>query len=145
MDKKSENDLFATCGVFCLKNTKYAEQLLIITETANFTAAQPIKRPLLLLTILLLSPLACRFTASDSPPVPDSASAPAEGWEQFLENDSPRWNTIVVAGHSQGGGRAVYFAKLHPVERVIAFTWVDVRKRELASWITDMPSACTSC
>ena len=70
-----------------------------------------------------------------------AAQAPAEGWEQFLENDLPRWNAIVVAGHSQGGGHAVYFAKLHPVKRVIAFTWVDVRKRELASWVTNMPSA----
>ncbi|MEW6085732.1 MAG: hypothetical protein AB1607_14160 [Chloroflexota bacterium] len=70
-----------------------------------------------------------------------AAQAPAEGWEQFLENDLPRWNAIVVAGHSQGGGHAVYFAKMHPVKRVIAFTWVDVRKRELASWVTNMPSA----
>ncbi|MEW5870203.1 MAG: hypothetical protein AB1894_13080 [Chloroflexota bacterium] len=70
-----------------------------------------------------------------------AAHAPAEGWEYYLGNGTPRWNTIVVAGHSQGGGHAIYFAKLHPVQRVIAFTWVDVRKRELASWITDMPSA----
>jgi pimeloyl-ACP methyl ester carboxylesterase len=70
-----------------------------------------------------------------------AVQAPTEGWEQFLENGSPRWNSIVVAGHSQGGGHAVYFAKLHPVKRVIAFTWVDVRKRELASWVTNMPSA----
>ncbi|MFZ5821251.1 MAG: BPSS1187 family protein [Chloroflexota bacterium] len=70
-----------------------------------------------------------------------AVQAPAEGWEQFLENGSLRWNAMVVAGHSQGGGHAVYFAKLHPVKRVIAFTWVDVRKRELASWVTNMPSA----
>lgn len=250
----------------------------IFTETANFTAAQPIKRLLLLLTILLLASLACRFTASDSTPAPYSvpptsapadstplcreilpsetdsaitqwnepyivcapaesnqrgdlfvflpgtgalpsyysqlmqaaaeaglhvialrypndesvnfdicprdpddnchqlvrqetmqgvdvsphvavdshnsiearlksaltylaAQFPSENWEQYMQNDTPRWSSIVVAGHSQGGGHAVYFAKLHTVQRVIAFTWVDVRKRELASWITDMPSA----
>jgi pimeloyl-ACP methyl ester carboxylesterase len=66
---------------------------------------------------------------------------PAKSWERYLENDSPRWSGILVAGHSQGGGHAVYFAKTHPVKRVIAFTWVDVRKRELAAWVTDMPSA----
>lgn len=73
-----------------------------------------------------------------------AAQFPAEGWEQYLENDSLLWNKMVVAGHSQGGGHAVYFAKLHPVNRVIAFTWVDVRKRELASWVTDMPSATSA-
>ena len=70
-----------------------------------------------------------------------AAQFPAEGWERYLENGSPRWSAILVAGHSQGGGHAVYFAKQHPVKRVIAFTWVDVRKRALAAWVTDMPSA----
>jgi pimeloyl-ACP methyl ester carboxylesterase len=65
---------------------------------------------------------------------------PAEGWGPYLENGSLSWSSIIVAGHSQGGGHAVYLAKLRPVQRAIAFSWVDVRRRELAPWITEMPS-----
>jgi hypothetical protein len=44
---------------------------------------------------------------------------PEEGWSSFLENDSPRWSVIVVAGWSQGGGNAALIARDHRVARVI--------------------------
>jgi pimeloyl-ACP methyl ester carboxylesterase len=65
---------------------------------------------------------------------------PEEGWDQYLENEAVRWESIVVAGHSQGGGHAVYLAYHHHVERVISFAWVDVRKGDLADWLTEKVS-----
>ncbi len=62
---------------------------------------------------------------------------PGEGWDQFLEGgDEIAWSALVVAGHSQGGGHAVFLAREHQVDHVIAFTWVDVKNRELAPWLT---------
>jgi hypothetical protein len=69
-----------------------------------------------------------------------AAQAPAEGWEQFLDGDSIRWESIVISGHSQGGGHAAYIAYQHRVHHVVSFAWVDVRKGELASWLVNTPS-----
>ena len=46
---------------------------------------------------------------------------PEENWQQYWDNNSPRWESIVVAGHSQGGGHAAMIAKEHIVPRVIMF------------------------
>ncbi|MFZ5819436.1 MAG: BPSS1187 family protein [Chloroflexota bacterium] len=66
--------------------------------------------------------------------------APAEGWEQFLDGDSIRWESVVISGHSQGGGHAAYIAYQHRVHHVVAFAWADVRKGELASWLVNTTS-----
>ncbi len=42
-------------------------------------------------------------------------------WTQFLDGDAPRWDKIVIAGHSQGGGHAAMIAKDHVVARVVFF------------------------
>jgi hypothetical protein len=44
-----------------------------------------------------------------------------EGWRQYLEGNAPKWSSIIVAGHSQGGGHAALIARLHAVERVVLF------------------------
>lgn len=44
---------------------------------------------------------------------------PEQGWSQYLTGDSPKWENIVVAGHSQGGGHAAMIAKENQVARVI--------------------------
>jgi len=45
---------------------------------------------------------------------------PLEHWEQFLsEEGSIKWESIVAAGQSQGGGHAALIAIKHPVARVI--------------------------
>ena len=45
---------------------------------------------------------------------------PKENWGQFLtDNGSIKWETIAVAGHSQGGGHAALIGIKHPVARVI--------------------------
>jgi hypothetical protein len=45
---------------------------------------------------------------------------PREHWEQFLDDDgSIKWETIAVAGQSQGGGHAALIGIKHKVARVI--------------------------
>lgn len=45
---------------------------------------------------------------------------PKERWEQFLDdNGGIKWDSIAVAGQSQGGGHAALIAIKHPVARVI--------------------------
>jgi hypothetical protein len=47
--------------------------------------------------------------------------SPEQGWSDYLEGDSPKWESIVIAGHSQGGGHAAMIAKTRIVARVIMF------------------------
>ncbi len=66
---------------------------------------------------------------------------PEEGWEQFLqEAEQIRWDRIVVAGHSQGGGHAAFVGKHFTVARVLMFAWSDLWRSEnqwrIAPWIT---------
>jgi pimeloyl-ACP methyl ester carboxylesterase len=42
-----------------------------------------------------------------------------EGWRQFLTEDAVAWSSVVLAGHSQGGGHAQLMAKDHAVARVV--------------------------
>jgi hypothetical protein len=56
---------------------------------------------------------------------------PAEGWSAFLANGSPRWDRVMVAGHSQGGGHAAMIARLRVVDRGILFA-----ATEPAAWTT---------
>lgn len=65
------------------------------------------------------------------------ATQPEVGWDIYLNGDSPRWESIVVAGHSQGGGMAAYVAHQQPVARAITFGWVDLVRRVAAPWITE--------
>src|SRR5271166_5091306 len=47
---------------------------------------------------------------------------PREHWEQFLnDDDSIKWETIAVAGQSQGGGHAALIGIKHQVARVLCF------------------------
>jgi hypothetical protein len=56
---------------------------------------------------------------------------PTEGWTSFLANGEPRWDRIIVAGHSQGGGHAAMIARLRVVHRAILFA-----ATEPAAWTT---------
>ena len=46
---------------------------------------------------------------------------PEESWQQYYHHNSPCWESIAVAGHSQGGGHAAMIAKENLVSRVIMF------------------------
>jgi hypothetical protein len=43
---------------------------------------------------------------------------PTDGWADYMEGSGPRWNSIVLSGHSQGGGHAALIAKSRSVARV---------------------------
>jgi len=63
---------------------------------------------------------------------------PGDGWAQFLANDSTIiWPSLIVSGHSQGGGHAGIIGRYHPVARVIMFAAMDYnsRERKPANWI----------
>ncbi len=54
------------------------------------------------------------------------AIAPAENWSQFLgQDDSIRWNKILVAGHSQGGGHAAILSRTVACNRALIFNASD--------------------
>jgi pimeloyl-ACP methyl ester carboxylesterase len=44
---------------------------------------------------------------------------PQGGWGAYLEDGRPRWDRIVVAGHSQGAGHAAYLGKSYALAGVI--------------------------
>ncbi|MBL7811138.1 MAG: hypothetical protein JNL57_02855 [Bacteroidetes bacterium] len=63
---------------------------------------------------------------------------PADNWAQFLENDSTvKWQNLVLTGHSQGAGHALFISKIYEVERVVSFAGMDYHtmKNKPASWV----------
>ncbi len=44
---------------------------------------------------------------------------PQEGWDAYLDDGNLRWQNVVVAGHSQGGGHAAYLATRFLVARAV--------------------------
>lgn len=64
---------------------------------------------------------------------------PEDGWLQYLDEGTPKWESMLVAGHSQGGGHAAMIAQEHEVTRVILFAApADTCRahRTLAPWIS---------
>jgi pimeloyl-ACP methyl ester carboxylesterase len=67
---------------------------------------------------------------------------PAEGWGPYLDDGAPRWERIVVAGHSQGAGMAAFIAQRRRVARVVLFSgpWDFFGpEARLAPWIRKGP------
>ncbi len=50
-----------------------------------------------------------------------AAQYPAEGWGQYLAAGVPRWDRVVISGHSQGGGHAALMARDRLMARVCMF------------------------
>jgi hypothetical protein len=47
-----------------------------------------------------------------------NTAEPGAGWAQFLSNDSTvNWSSVSIAGHSQGGGHALFIAQRYAVFR----------------------------
>ena len=68
---------------------------------------------------------------------------PQDNWAQYIEGNAagdsvPRWSSIIVAGHSQGGGYAGYIATQRRVARSIMFCALDYNEalRSLSAWVT---------
>jgi hypothetical protein len=66
---------------------------------------------------------------------------PKEGWGRHLDGDHPRWDSLVLAGQSQGAGMAAWIAKRHLIRRVVLFScpW-ETSSGKPAPWISG-PSA----
>lgn len=72
---------------------------------------------------------------------------PSDGWSEYLNGDVPRWERIVVSGHSQGAGMAAYIAQRKRVARVVLFSspWDFYgRDRQIAPWVLKGPGATPS-
>jgi|GEM_PF-318513 len=69
-----------------------------------------------------------------------NAQQPQDNWGQYLQGDgTPVWSSIVVSGHSQGGGHAALIAKQVEVARVIQFaSTADYigREQQSAPWLS---------
>jgi pimeloyl-ACP methyl ester carboxylesterase len=62
---------------------------------------------------------------------------PGRNWSQFTVGGAIDWSRVSVAGHSQGGGHALYIARRHAVLRASAFaSGGDVAGSEPATWVT---------
>ena len=48
-----------------------------------------------------------------------SQNQPDQGWDQFLDGDGPKWDSIVISGHSQGGGHAAFIGQVYQTARVV--------------------------
>jgi hypothetical protein len=66
---------------------------------------------------------------------------PTEGWEAYLDSGAPRWSSIRLAGHSEGGTHAALIAREESVIRLCLFEApLDLigavsARRHLAPWI----------
>jgi hypothetical protein len=66
---------------------------------------------------------------------------PQAGWGQYLDKGEPRWESIIVAGHSHGASSAGLIGKLRRVRRVVMLSGpFDNRGGQPAQWTTQ-PSA----
>lgn len=62
---------------------------------------------------------------------------PNGGWGDYVAGDQVRWNRIVLAGHSQGGGESAYIAHHHAVHGVLLFASPVASDGSIvASWLT---------
>jgi len=62
---------------------------------------------------------------------------PSGQWQHYLDaKNQPRWENIALAGHSQGGGMALFLAKSISVFRVLDFSggWDLAGIDRLADW-----------
>jgi hypothetical protein len=57
-------------------------------------------------------------------------------WEQYLDGDEPRWERLVLAGQSQGGGMAAFIAQTRRVAGVVMFSggWDHQAGGDIAEW-----------
>ena len=67
---------------------------------------------------------------------------PNQNWGQYLINGQVNWSKCIVAGHSQGGGHALYISKKVSLNKAIIFASIDWNAYlgASASWIFDAGS-----
>lgn len=67
---------------------------------------------------------------------------PTQNWQQFISGNEVNWSKLIIAGHSQGGGHALYISKKVSVERAISFASIDWNNTmsQSASWVFESGS-----
>jgi hypothetical protein len=70
---------------------------------------------------------------------------PHDGWGSFVSHGRPRYGSIVLAGHSQGGGEAALIGTLRPLRGVISLSSPpDTNDLHVAApWLSEVPSGAT--
>ena len=73
------------------------------------------------------------------------AHYPREGWGRFLRHGAPVWSSVVVAGHSQGGGEAAFIGTVKHLRGVITLSSPPDTNLSLepASWVGTVPHGRT--
>lgn len=71
---------------------------------------------------------------------------PTQNWQQFISGSEVNWSKLTIAGHSQGGGHALYIAKKVSVERAISFSSIDWNSTlsQSAAWVTETGATAVS-
>lgn len=74
-----------------------------------------------------------------------AARYPREGWNRFLTGGQPAWGSIVMSGHSQGGGEATFIGTVHQLRGVIALSSPPDTNlaHEAATWLASVPDGPT--
>jgi len=74
-----------------------------------------------------------------------SGRYPDEGWSHFLHDGEPVWSSIVMSGHSQGGGEAVFIGTVRRLRGAIALSSppdTSLAHRP-ATWLASVPRGPT--
>jgi hypothetical protein len=71
---------------------------------------------------------------------------PREGWGRFVRAGQPIWTSIVMSGHSQGGGEAAFIATIRRVRGVVTLSSpLDTNlSYRAATWVTTLHRGRTS-
>jgi len=74
---------------------------------------------------------------------------PSENWDNFINNSGEiNWSSIILSGHSQGGGHAAYLAKRSAVQRVLMFASPNDYSNHFsapAPWVRQLSETPDSC
>ncbi len=63
---------------------------------------------------------------------------PEQGWSEYTEGESLQWESMVVAGHSMGGGQALMIAREYEVARVVMLSQeTDTVSGNIAPWLSE--------
>lgn len=62
---------------------------------------------------------------------------PGEGWEQYLNNNTPDFSKLILCGSGQGASNAAMFAKQHRVDKVVCFSIAEDKLQDntTAAWM----------
>jgi hypothetical protein len=70
---------------------------------------------------------------------------PGDGWGAFVAHGKPQYRSIVLAGHSQGGGEAAFIGTRRPLRGVISLSSPpDTNDLHVAApWLSSVPGGAT--